>query len=425
MVFSNSMLLLTQAVFYFGVMAALLHGRKRFGLGLFVCALGVMHFLETYLASVFYIQLPFGIISPGSTVLFSGKLLMILLLYIKEDATVARQPIYGLLIGNFLIVGLVVILRNHEVVNVIPDRQPNIEFVDEIGWLMVWGTMLLFIDSIAIILLYERLGQWLRRFPTLRIFIAGSILLTFDQAGFFLALHYVSGAPWEVMIGGWAAKMSAAALFSLLTGAYLHWMERDAVAPVHHASLKDVFHRLTYRERYEDLLQRTGRDGLTGVQDRGRFDVVGNQMLENAKRDRHPVSLLMIDVDHFKSINDQFGHTAGDAALVRIAEILNNAIRHQDQLFRYGGEEFIVLCDALSHESATTLADRLRDAVATKAGEIIGMQITVSIGVASTLTDGPDLETIFRAADNRLYRAKRQGRNHVVSDDRPDNEHSA
>ncbi|AXS41435.1 GGDEF domain-containing protein [Breoghania sp. L-A4] len=420
MVVSNSMLLLTQAVFYFGVMSALLHGRKRFGLGLFLCALGVMHFLETYLASVFYIELPFGIISPGSTVLFSGKLLMILLLYIKEDATVVRQPIYGLLIGNFLIVGLVMILRNHEVINVVPDRLPDIDFLDEIGWLMVWGTALLFIDSIAIILLYERLGQWLRRFPTVRIFIAAAALLTFDQAGFFLALHYVSGAPWEVMFGGWAAKISAAIVFSLFAGAYLHWMERDDIPPVHHASLKDVFHKLTYRERYEDLLERTGRDGLTGVQDRGRFDLVGHQMLEDAKRDKHPVSLLMIDVDHFKSINDEFGHTAGDAVLVRIAEILDGAIRQQDQLFRYGGEEFVVLCDALSPQAASALADRLRNAVALRAGEAIGTEITVSIGVSSTLTDGSDLDTVFRAADARLYRAKRRGRNHVVSDDMQD-----
>ena len=75
MTFANFGLLLCQALIYFTIMALLFRARRRFGLGLFVCALGVMHFLETYLASVFYIELPFGIISPGSTVLFSGKLL--------------------------------------------------------------------------------------------------------------------------------------------------------------------------------------------------------------------------------------------------------------------------------------------------------------------------------------------------------------
>ncbi|MDA0676367.1 MAG: hypothetical protein O3A88_08455 [Proteobacteria bacterium] len=84
----NTVLLLVQALVYFTVMSVLFRARHRFGLGTFLCALGVMHFLETYLASVFYIELPFGIISPGSTVLFSGKLAILLMLYIREDAAV-------------------------------------------------------------------------------------------------------------------------------------------------------------------------------------------------------------------------------------------------------------------------------------------------------------------------------------------------
>jgi hypothetical protein len=241
----NTALLLAQALVYFGVMAALFRGRARFGLGAFLCALGVMHFLETYLASVFYIELPFGIISPGSTVLFSGKLAIILMLYIREDAAVVRQPIYGLLIGNFLMVALVMILRYHEVVSAVPGRLPNFEFVDEMGWLMVWGTTLLFIDSIAMILLYERLGTWLQRWPVVRSLITLSVILSIDQAGFFLALHYVSGAPWYVMFGGWCAKMGAAIVYSLLVGAYLRWFEvRTEPAPVP-MRLTDVFQALT------------------------------------------------------------------------------------------------------------------------------------------------------------------------------------
>jgi len=86
----NGLLLLGEAAVYFGLMALVFRLRNRFGIGLFMCVLGVMHFLETYLASVFYVALPFGVVSPGSTVLFSGKLIMLLLLYIKEDARIAR-----------------------------------------------------------------------------------------------------------------------------------------------------------------------------------------------------------------------------------------------------------------------------------------------------------------------------------------------
>lgn len=419
MALSNTALLLVQAIVYFGVMATLLHGRKRFGLGIFLCALGVMHFLETYLASVFYIQLPFGIISPGSTVLFSGKLLMILLLYIKEDATVVRQPIYGLLLGNFLIVALVVILRNHDAVNVVPERLPDIEFIDEIGWLMIWGSTLLFIDSIAIILVYERLGQWLRRHSYARIFIAGAILLTFDQLGFFMALHYVSGAPWKVMLGGWIAKIAAAAVYSAMIVAYLQWLERETI-PAVHASISDIFHKLTYRERYEELLERHGKDGLTGLSDRGRFDTLVPEMLVAAKTGKRPVSMLVIDIDHFKAINDRHGHKTGDDVLRRIAGILSDAIRQNDQIFRYGGEEFVVVCDALEASAAEALAHRLRNEVARKAGKDLGTEITISVGVANSAHDGTDIHAMFDAADARLYRAKRNGRNRVEAIPRPE-----
>ena len=118
---ANAVLLLCEAALYFGVMVGLFRMRRRIGIGVFMCALGVMHFLETYLAGVFYVATPVGMLSPGSTVLFSGKLVMLLLLYIKEDAASVRQPIYGLLLGNALTVGLVLLLRFHDVA-ALPER---------------------------------------------------------------------------------------------------------------------------------------------------------------------------------------------------------------------------------------------------------------------------------------------------------------
>ncbi|TIV69858.1 MAG: GGDEF domain-containing protein, partial [Mesorhizobium sp.] len=174
----NGALLLAEAVLYFGAMVTLFRFRRRIGLGVFICALGVMHFLETYLASVFYVALPFGLVSPGSAVLFSGKLVMILLLYMKEDAATVRQPIYGLLLGNALMIGLVLILRLHAVSPLPDGRMPDIAFIDEMGWLMVWGTSLLFIDAILIILLYEKLGAYLRARPFMRILASVACVLT-------------------------------------------------------------------------------------------------------------------------------------------------------------------------------------------------------------------------------------------------------
>src|SRR5690606_31843451 len=110
---TNVLLLAVDALIYFVALAGLLRLRDRIGLGPFFCALGVLHFLETYLASIFYVTLPLGIVaSPGSTVLFTGKLMLLLLLYIREDAVAVRQPIYGLLFGNVLVFVLGFVLRN-------------------------------------------------------------------------------------------------------------------------------------------------------------------------------------------------------------------------------------------------------------------------------------------------------------------------
>ena len=182
---TNTALLLAEATLYFVAMTALFRLRNRVGIGVFFAALGTMHFLETYLAAVLYVPILGGfVVSPGSIVLFSGKLVMLLLVYIREDAAVVRQPIYGLFLGNLLIVAAVLLLRLHAPVPV-PGQIPDLTFLDQTGWLMVWGTTLLFVDSILIILLYERTAAWLGNRVIPRILISAAAVLTFDQIGFY------------------------------------------------------------------------------------------------------------------------------------------------------------------------------------------------------------------------------------------------
>lgn len=407
----NTILLLAEALVYFTAMTALFRARGRIGVGVFMCALGVMHFLETYLASVFYVVLPFGIVSPGSAVLFSGKLVMLLLLYIKEDAATVRQPIYGLLLGNALMVGLVLILRQHQIAPLPDDRTPDLPFIDEMGWLMVWGTALLFVDAILIILLYEKLGRYFRKALFARILVSVACVLTFDQAGFFTALHFVSGAPFEVFLGGWAAKMGAALVFSAMLVFYLRWVETDSLSSPR--GLTDVFETLTYRERYEALVQHAGRDGLTGLLHRGRFDADGQQAVAASRGGGQPLSLLVIDVDHFKSINDRFGHAEGDRVLRAIANMLQETTAPGDRVFRVGGEEFAVLCSH-PHAVARLLGEKIRHAV--KASEIGGLEVSVSVGVATVSGDADSLDKLFALADQRLYAAKSSGRDRVVGE---------
>lgn len=413
---SGVLLLVAQALLFFAVMSTLFRLRGPLGIGVFVCALGVMHFLETYLAAVFFIRLPFGLISPGSTVMFAGKLSMILMLYIREDAEIVRQPIYGLLIGNCLMVPLAAILRLYTPMPLPSGAAPDLTLIDQLGLLMVWGTLVLFADSIALVLLYERLARWFGRAMLPRAALSLALILSFDQIAFFAGLHFLAGTPLDALLGGWVAKMGAALLYAALMTAYFRLFEGKEVDHVLTGDqrLTDIFNKLTYRHRYEALLEQSGIDALTGVMDRSRFEATAQAALIQALRQRRPLSLAIIDVDHFKQINDRFGHVTGDEVLHRIAQALRGSIRSEDWLFRYGGEEFVILCEGMSHDAALQHAERMRAAVPAALQDMMIDAPTVSIGVATAPDDGATPVDLLRHADRHLYEAKSTGRNRVV-----------
>jgi diguanylate cyclase (GGDEF)-like protein len=407
----NLLLLSGDAVLYFVALAALLRARSRIGLGAFFCALGVMHFLETYLASIFYVSLPLGIVaSPGSTVLFTGKLMMLLLLYIREDAMVVRQPIYGLLFGNVLLFALAFIMRHHVLVSFNPDRTADFAFLNEMGALMVWGTAILFFDCILIILTYERSRAWFGDHVFPRLLVSSALILSFDQVAFWTGLHVLTGAGLMVLIGGWIAKMGAVVLYSAMAAVYLIYFERP-LSRRYEPRIWDVFDTLTYRERYEDLLARTGSDALTGALDRHSLESYGRRAVEHAAAVGRPLALLLVDIDHFKAFNDRFGHAAGDRKLKQLVAAIMASARVNDFIYRFGGEEFVVIADNMGATDALALAERIRRAIATLATRDA---VTASIGVAACPADANDYDQLFDIADKRLYEAKSAGRNRVI-----------
>jgi diguanylate cyclase (GGDEF)-like protein len=408
----NLCLFVIEAVVYFSVMTAFLHYRRPLGLGVFLAALGVMHFMETYLAAVFYVDLPFGTVSPGSSVFFAGKLMMILLLYIKEDAATVRQPIYGLLLGNLLTVGLAQILQAHSAVTLPGGRTADMGFLDEMGWLMVWGTSILYLDSIGIILLYERLGRLMERHVVLRFAISGAALLTFDQIAFYTVLHILLDAPLSVLFGGWYAKMLAVVIYSGLFAIYLRLdQNRKWFSPAREIS--DIFHDLTFRERYQALLAKAGIDSLTGVFNRGRLEADGPELVRECLAKGLSMSVVIIDADQFKQINDQFGHQRGDSVLRELAETLGSGVRSGDHLSRFGGEEFVLLMCGAGHDDAIRRAERLRQDISFRIRRPDGQALTVSVGVATAPEDGRTLDVLIGRADERLYQAKNSGRDSV------------
>lgn len=410
---SGLLVLLAQGCIYFTVLAAIFYYRKAIGVGVFFCVLGAMHFLETYLAAVYFIVLPFGLISPGSTVMFTGKLAFFLLLYIKEDAESMRQPIYGLLAGNMLMVVLTLVLRFPTDLANLSGYPPDLRFLDQIGFLMIWGSVLLFVDLIVMVLLYERLGRLLTNAVFARLFVSLAIVLTFDQIAFYAGLRIVNDVPVSAFYGGWIAKIGAVCLFSGTIALYLRFAKENT-ARTRSYRAADVFDRLTYRQRYEELVEQVGKDPLTGLQDRGRFDIKGPDMLRFASRTGCHVSLMMIDIDHFKSINDEYGHPQGDRVIRDVAEAIVQVKREGDELFRYGGEEFALLC-LEPPQGAAALSERVREAVAGLQHLGLGRSVTVSIGIATYPTNARDFPRLLRKADAALYAAKSRGRNASVS----------
>jgi diguanylate cyclase (GGDEF)-like protein len=157
-------------------------------------------------------------------------------------------------------------------------------------------------------------------------------------------------------------------------------------------------------------------DALTGLSNRRHFFTTALHGLALARRQRSQLTAAMLDIDHFKQVNDTHGHHVGDQVIRAVAQRLAHVIRTTDILGRYGGEEFALILPDTSAEGAAVLTERLRAAISdrpieTDAGPLI---VTISIGVAEHAADQSDVETLLSVADAALYQAKRAGRNRVV-----------
>ncbi|WP_156851318.1 GGDEF domain-containing protein [Planococcus donghaensis] len=157
-------------------------------------------------------------------------------------------------------------------------------------------------------------------------------------------------------------------------------------------------------------------DFLTGLNNVRQFDSVWNDLISNATEKNERLSLLMIDIDHFKHVNDTYGHPIGDKILVELGKVLQNSTRSFDVVSRNGGEEFSVILPDCPHQYAIEIAERIRIAVEQHKFEISSkeeIQITVSIGVATYPETVSDTVEIVDVADDCLYKAKRTGRNRI------------
>jgi diguanylate cyclase (GGDEF)-like protein len=171
-------------------------------------------------------------------------------------------------------------------------------------------------------------------------------------------------------------------------------------------------------EYHEEIYRLTILDGLTQIHNRRYMvEFLEREVVRSQRHDR-PLSVLILDIDRFKSFNDSFGHLCGDFVLRELASRIRETVRKEDLFARYGGEEFALVLVETPHEEAVLVAERMREMVASTPFrfEATPLNLTVSIGVATTSGEpGLSPGELLRTADERLYEAKRRGRNRVVS----------
>ncbi len=192
-----------------------------------------------------------------------------------------------------------------------------------------------------------------------------------------------------------------------------HFLEGELVALEMFVSI--LFYPLRNALLYREALASSLRDSLTGIGNRKAMDVSIDREIKLAHRHDQNLSVLFIDLDHFKQVNDSFGHRAGDKLLQHTVKNIQSVLRDTDQLFRYGGEEFVVLLNNTDLQAAKLISDRIRLFIAMTPLTVDNQLInaTISIGV-SLLNKDDSADSLLRRSDSALYIAKNSGRNKVV-----------
>jgi diguanylate cyclase (GGDEF)-like protein len=359
--------------------------------------------------------------SPGSVVLFPAVLFAVLFVYIREDAQEARKLIYALLAADLVVASLGLLVAQHfesplvfNPFNVSPAlflQQPR---------LVVVGTLSLFADTLLIIFVYEVVSRHVTRLLFLRIAITLVAVLLFDTVLFVTGSFVDSPDYGAILLSGFLGKTVAGIVYAALLTVYLRYFDVVGDQSLGTSrTLGNLVEVLTYRQKYEVLQAQMTRDALTGVHNRGFFEEMLPLLLAHSRRTGSPLTLLMADLDHFKQLNDTYGHPAGDQALQVVAEAIAATCRTSDVVCRYGGEEFAVLLPDTDIKEGVHLAERITRAVSLAAGRQNARwserPLTTTIGLACCPVDALTATDLVPLADRRLYAGKARGRNRVVA----------
>ena len=275
-------------------------------------------------------------------------------------------------------------------------------FIENIAYRVVWSSLI-----VASLLILTAVEFWRGRAEVLPSRWPVIVLLLSFAAFFLLRIPLLNVLPFP--FGALPMQPGSVGAFNLVM--------------FFHTLLLTVLIVAMSKERLElDQRLKAQTDPLTGALNRRALMARGTRLLRRHAVEREPLCLLFLDLDHFKSLNDRFGHSGGDDVLMKFVAVVHDVIRPTDFLFRIGGEEFCCLLPHTGTAQAHLVAERIRQQFEAVTVDVAGTAVktTVSVGTASTESFGYDLDTLMRRADKAVYAAKKLGRNRVVAADADD-----
>jgi diguanylate cyclase (GGDEF)-like protein len=414
-------ILLAEAATVGGLVLLLFWLRRFIGLTPLFIALGAFQYLQVVLAASVYVELLDGVwVSPGSVVLFPATIFAVLLIYVEEDARETRKLAYGVVISNIalfvvsLLAGQHLVFAGHQ--NLL---RLDMSLFAQSSRIVAAGTVALFLDIIGTIVAFEFVSRWTRRWLFVQVWSALVAIMLLDSVVFSTGAFFGQPNYGDVLVSGFIGKVVFATFYTLLLVGYARLVEVPGHAPLADgASFSDVFQMLTYRQRYEEARVRATRDSLTRLFNRGHFDEYASKQLAQGLRNNEPTSLVLIDADNLKEVNDRFGHLAGDRFICFIADALRELVRKSDTACRFGGDEFAVVLTSADERAAQVFADRFLEFVVTQSRTahppLPWGGVTVTLGVATCPAEATTVIDLVRLADERLYEGKRAGGGRVT-----------
>lgn len=347
--------------------------------------------------------------------------LSLLVVYIISDYFMLRTDsdfLYSLVIRTLILVGGVITIAVISITRspVLFDRSIFI-FQALAGGLLLFLFTILKTDIVAASLAVVLVAISMYLLMPNRLIVANLLALSLSIGFFLLAVtRYDLG---QLLLLQLAMIMLGANLIGAIFCGRFHLIKRKEFLELmrerssREALQKEIAKRLKLEKK---LLHQTRTDELTGATNRRYFMELGEEEINRSQRYGRPMSLLMLDLDHFKEINDQYGHSSGDEALQRFSQLCRSTLRKPDIFGRLGGEEFAIIIPEETLQGAVQTAERLRARVEETFAST-AYRLTVSIGVTEREERDRNIGDLLRRADNMMYKAKHRGRNRVIAFD--------